>query len=89
MKNIETGSLINVIVNIGNDPVLLDAFFCDLFTPVEYTEIQKRWEIVKMLNNGIGQHKIAKDLKVGIATVTRGSRVLKDSKGGFNKILNK
>ena len=89
MKNFKEKNLIEAIVSISKDPLLLDSFLKDLLTPAEYTEIKKRWEIVKMLNSGINQHRIAKDLHVGIATVTRGSRVLKDSKGGFNKILNK
>lgn len=82
-------NIIEVIIKIGNNPVLLDAFLTDLLTPVEYIEIKKRWEIIKMLNVGINQHEISKKLKVGIATVTRGSRELSDINGGFKKVLNK
>ncbi|HAE36251.1 TPA: transcriptional regulator [Candidatus Nomurabacteria bacterium] len=80
-------NLIETLINIHNDSKLLDTFLTDLLTPSEYEEIKKRWEIVKMLNNGVNQHKISKDLHVGIATVTRGSRALRDSKGGFKKVL--
>lgn len=82
-------SLIETIINISKDPVLLDAFLNDLFTPREYIEIKKRWEIIKMLDAGVNQHEISKKLGVGIATVTRGSRELSDPKGGFRKVLNK
>lgn len=88
MNNYKEKNLIEAILSIGQDSILLDSFLTDLLTPAEYTEIVKRWEIVKMLNIGINQHEIAKALHVGIATVTRGSRALKDSKGGFKKILN-
>lgn len=81
-------NIIEIIIEIGKDPALLDAFLTDLLTPAEYTEIKKRWEIVKMLNSGVNQHQISKDLYVGIATVTRGSRALRDSKGGFKRALN-
>jgi TrpR family trp operon transcriptional repressor len=81
--------LISIILEIGNNPVLLKAFLTDLLTPAEYTEIKKRWEIIKMLDAGVNQHEIAKKLGVGIATVTRGSRELHDTNGGFRKVLNK
>jgi TrpR family trp operon transcriptional repressor len=86
---IKEKDIIEVIVEIGSDKILLDAFLKDLLTPVEYTEIKKRWEIIKMLNDGVNQHEIAKKLGVGIATVTRGSRELSDKNGGFRKVLNK
>jgi len=89
MQNVKEKNMIETIIKIGNDKVLLDSFLTDLLTPAEYTEVKKRWEIVKMLDGGINQHKIAKDLHVGIATVTRGSRALQDSKGGFKKVLDK
>ncbi|MFA5773248.1 MAG: Trp family transcriptional regulator [Candidatus Paceibacterota bacterium] len=79
--------IIKTIIDIGNNPVLLDAFLTDLLTPAEYIEIKKRWEIVKMLDKGVNQHEIAEKLHVGIATVTRGSRALRDSKGGFKRVL--
>ena len=82
-------NLIEIIISISKDPVLLDSFLTDLLTPVEYTEIKKRWEIIKMLDRGVNQHEIAKKLGVGIATVTRGSRELHDTNGGFRKVLNK
>lgn len=80
-------NIIEAIISIGKDKVLLNTFLDDLLTPAEYTEIKKRWEIVKMLNAGVNQHQIAKDLHVGVATVTRGSRALRDSKGGFKRVL--
>lgn len=79
--------IVDVIISIGNNPKLLDKFLFDILTPKEYEEINKRWEIVKMLHSGVNQHDIAKKLGVGIATVTRGSTALKNTKGGFIEIL--
>ncbi|WP_320822389.1 Trp family transcriptional regulator [Reinekea sp.] len=49
-----------------------------LLTPSEYEEIVKRLQIFRMLAQGIPQRKIAEQLGVGIATVSRGARALKD-----------
>lgn len=66
---------------------LFRAFLEDLLTPQEYREFAKRWQIVKLLARGVPQRDIAKRLKVSITTVTRGSRVLLDPKGGFRRML--
>jgi len=41
-------------------------------------------QIVRMLKKGVPQHQIAKELGIGIATVTRGSKELQ--KGNFKYI---
>ena len=51
-----------------------------LLTPTELAEVPKRLQIFKMLKAGTPQREIAKELGVGIATVTRGSRELKSGK---------
>ena len=48
-----------------------------LLTPAEFSEVTKRLQIFKMLEQGVPQRQIAEVLGVGIATVTRGSRALK------------
>ena len=47
-----------------------------LLTPTELAEVCKRLQIFRMLEAGVPQREIAKQLGVGIATVTRGSRAL-------------
>jgi TrpR family trp operon transcriptional repressor len=59
------------------DKELLEDFLKGVLTVKELDELPKRLEIVQKLLQGEPQHKIAKDLSVGIATVTRGSRELK------------
>jgi|SRR3989344_4598267 len=51
-------------------------FLEGLLTPKELREILNRLEIVKMLKRGVSQHDIAGKLRVGVATVGRGSREL-------------
>ena len=55
----------------------MTAFFEALLTPKEIEEIANRMEIIRLLRSGESQREIAQQLSVGIATVTRGARVLK------------
>lgn len=78
-----------IMAKASHSPMLLDGFLRDLLTPQEYEEIAVRWQIVRLLAEGVPQRTIAKNLKIGIATVTRGSRELSNPKGGFRKLLKK
>lgn len=49
-----------------------------LLTPTELSEICNRLQIFALLTEGVPQRQIAETLGVGIATVTRGSRALKN-----------
>ncbi len=51
-----------------------------LLTPSETEEIATRLEIVKLLKQGMGQHAIAKKLNIGVATVSRGAKEIKEGK---------
>ena len=56
------------------DKKLLEDFLIGVTTEKERQELVQRIEIVKQLIAGEPQQKIASDLGVGIATVTRGSK---------------
>ena len=73
----------------SKDKNLLQAFLEDLLTKRELAVLPKRWEIIRRLNKGESQWNIARDLKIGVATVTRGSTELRDKKGGFFQMLHK
>lgn len=60
-----------------NDRASLEKALSELLTPTELTEISKRLQILRLLEQGVPQREIARQLNVGIATVTRGSRALK------------
>lgn len=61
-------------------PEALDLALARLLTPAEYLEISKRLQIFKQLDAGIAQRRIAQNLGVGIATVSRGARALAQAK---------
>lgn len=49
-----------------------------LFTPAEIEEFAQRIKIFKMLKEKVPQRTIAQELGVGVATVSRGARELKE-----------
>lgn len=49
-----------------------------LLTPAELHEIPNRLKITRLLKQGVPQRDIAKQLRVGIATVTRGSKAMSE-----------
>jgi TrpR family trp operon transcriptional repressor len=81
--------LVEILVKAGEDKNLLAEFFADITTPSEFDAIALRWQIVKKLNKGETHRSIAGDLGLGISTVTRGSRELRNKNGGFNLMLKK
>lgn len=74
---------IDVIHSI-QDKDLLEDFLVAITTGTERKELARRLEITKRLVQGIPQLKIANELGVGIATVTRGSKEL--SQGRFKAL---
>ncbi len=68
--------LLDHLLNM-RDRASLEKALSDLLTPSELSEICKRLQILRMLEQGVPQREIARRLGVGIATVTRGSRALK------------
>ena len=74
------------LIHSIQDKELLEDFFVGVTTAKERKELPQRVEIIKRLIAGEPQAKIASDLGVGIATVTRGSKELGD---GYFKVLRK
>jgi TrpR family trp operon transcriptional repressor len=68
------------------DKQLLKDFLIGVTTDKERHELAQRIEIIKRLLAGVPQQKIASDLGVGVATITRGSKEL--LQGRF-KVLRK
>ncbi|MEA3362631.1 MAG: Trp family transcriptional regulator [Thermodesulfobacteriota bacterium] len=60
-----------------NSPQKMEKALSDLLTASELDEVAKRLQIFEMLAAGVPQRQIAESLGVGIATVSRGSSVLK------------
>ncbi len=89
MKDKHLKELLETFRSVAKDDATLFMFVQDLFTPAELEEFVRRWQIVKLLSTGKTQREVAEKLHVSIATVSRGARMLRNPKGGFNQILKK
>lgn len=76
MNTIYLNELLDHLLSMQERDALEEALR-DLLTPAELTEVGNRLQILRMLEAGVPQREIAKQLGVGIATVTRGARALK------------
>lgn len=69
----------------NDDEKVILRFLKSLLTQAELKSIASRWQIVKLLDQGVPQRKIAKDLHLSLCKITRGSKELKKR----NSILKK
>lgn len=71
----EFSSFVRLVHSIA-EIELLEDLLVGITTPRERAEFSQRLEIVRRLMIGEPQHKIARELGVGVGTVTRGSKEL-------------
>ena len=79
----KVGELVEAFLKNLTKTEMLD-FLKGILTPREIDELSTRLQIVKLLKKGLPHQEIARRLKVGVATVTRGSRELR--MGSFKKV---
>jgi len=73
----------------GKDKAAVEVFMHCLLTPKEILDISSRWEIFKLLSEGVSQRKIAGHLGVSLCKVTRGSREMKTHKKVILEMMEK
>jgi TrpR family trp operon transcriptional repressor len=78
-KSKDLEEFVSVLLSIKSREEMED-FLKGILTTKELLELPNRLKIIKMLKKGISQHEIAGDLKVGVATVTRGSKELQSGR---------
>ncbi|MBO7429966.1 MAG: transcriptional regulator [Spirochaetia bacterium] len=71
-----------------NDSVLLKDFLKALLTPQEYNAVAARWALVRLLDQGMTQRKIAEVLGLSLCKITRGSREMKKEESSFRKMID-
>ncbi len=81
--------LIEVFSKTREEKALLREFMIDILTPAEFDDLALRWQLVKRLNKGETHRAVAGELGLGVGTVMRGARELRNKKGGFNLMLKK
>jgi len=78
---------VDLIYRIAKDKKLLKEFLKDILSRKEYKNLLLRWRIIELLTEGKSQRDVATELKISVATVSRGANVLKNASGGFAHVL--
>ena len=60
-----------------------------MLTPGEIDVISQRIHVLQLLFSGTSQREVSEQLGVGVATATRGNRMLKENLELFERILKK
>jgi TrpR family transcriptional regulator, trp operon repressor len=80
---------LSVILAGMDDASQLEKLLEEMLTPSEIDALVLRWELLKMLNDGIPQREISKALGVSLCKITRGSRELKKEDSVIKEILKR
>ena len=62
-------------------------FFNEILTAAETRDLALRWLLLRKLNAGLPQRKIADDLGISLCKITRGSKLLKNRKSVTVRLL--
>ena len=71
----------------ADDPELIRGFLESLLTENEVTDISSRWTLVRLLERGMSQRTISKELGLSLCKITRGSRELKKEASPFADMI--
>jgi TrpR family transcriptional regulator, trp operon repressor len=91
-KNMRTpeaafNELVSTIAATSDKDLLAD-FLRSLLTEYELDEITKRWALVRLIDDGMSQRNIAKELGLSLCKITRGSRELKRENSAFGRMIS-
>lgn len=77
-----------ILAKITDESVMLN-FLKDITTPQEFKAISERFEIAKLLNNGVSYSEISKQTGSSTTTITRVARFLKqENYGGYRWVFD-
>lgn len=81
----------NDVLKILCDIVDLDqmeSFLEEILTPAERRDLALRWDLMKKLKAGVPQRQIAADLGISLCKITRGAKILRQSKSVSKSYLD-
>jgi len=70
-----------------NDPDTIREFLESLLTENEVTDISSRWTLVRLIEKGMSQRSISRELGLSLCKITRGSRELKKPESPFAHMI--
>ena len=71
-----------------DDVELIEEFFYSILTPSELDTVAARWELVKLIDQGVSQRKISEMLGLSLCKITRGSKELKKENSAFAQMIH-
>lgn len=80
----EIASVLSLVDHAG----LIEEFLFSILTPTEAVNIATRWELVKLMDRGVSQRKIAERLGLSLCKITRGSKELKKEDSAFGRMIH-
>lgn len=80
--------LYKLFIAIKNEKEAED-LLSDILTPQELDSLAERWQEIQELAKGNTQREVARKLKISVAKVSRGSKILQYGTGGFLHFLKK
>lgn len=86
--NKSVDELCHILADINDEKLIHDFFDC-LFSSAELKDFANRWLLVKEIDKGTTQREIAKEFKMSLCKITRGSKELNKPDSAFRKILDK
>ena len=69
------------------DPSLIEGFLVSILTTREVDEVAGRWELVKLLDQGMSQRQVARTLSMSLCKITRGSKELKKDHSALKRVI--
>ena len=90
MNNIQNSSidrLFDVIMHLGSREECYD-FFSDVFTVKELQDMAQRLDTAILLDQGVSDQNITKEIGVSAATKGRVSRCLNYGSGGYRRVID-
>lgn len=71
----------------ADDPTLIKSFLESLLTENEVSDISSRWTLVRLIDRGMSQRNISRELGLSLCKITRGSRELKKGNSPFADMI--
>ena len=84
MKNLQ--NIAGVLASIS-DPEEMQSFLNEILTKTEQEALSLRWQLLKLLDDGVSQRTIARQLGVSLCKITRGAKILKQPDSLTRKFL--
>ena len=79
--------LCSVLCDI-RQPDRMKSFLEEILTPSERSDLALRWQLMKMLQEGVPQRQIAAELRISLCKITRGAKILKNNQSLSKQYLS-